>query len=496
MSLKQISFSPELLDAPEVKDIEMDKSCLSADMDLSQVNFADGTPGHNLFNTNLSPQLGGGIPKESNDNNEYKYNEHYEHNDTNSESEQKDYISSPNVDDELQKVNFWEQSGGTDLENLESEVTLAEITNNPDNPGEDPQQADDAIDENDRDYEEDGHSVESRLNEIRKMQMEMDSVENREEIKELENLKMKELNFDLTSLSKKLEHAMDLYWDKNLDMVYVESKVDQYIKNYNSKDYETYRKMLIYVLTKTKAGYKLTIGNKGEYILHKGNESNYDIKLTPPKYIDLSIDTRRLKKEIKETLFKLYDTKSELIDNADKLLEEDLKEFRQLQKKYYDLIHTEAIYDSYHKKINDRKDDEIELFLNFIRKKNNFKNDAVHSIETKYVKAPISFQENIRQSKISSLELFNQIQNKFEKHYAINEKMSKEDTKEMKGLIKKYLTTGNTTTILHMIEQFQTKHKKMVNIIIEKKPVIDVKSSGKRKSKSKKKSKPKKEKRK
>lgn len=473
MSLKQISFSPELLDAPEVKDV--DQSCLSADMDLTQVNFTDGTPsqGQSLFDTNLPPQLGGGISEDDKQNYEHIEIQKSGHED--------------NREDELKKADFWGQSGGADLENLESEVTMDEITNNPDNPGEDPEQADDAIDENDREYEEDGDSIQSRLDEIRKIQMEMNTLENREEIKELENMKMNELNFDLASLSKKLEHAMDLYWDKNLDIAYIENKVEQYIKNYNSKDYETYRKMLIYVLTKTKAGYQLTIGKKGEYILHKGNESNYDIKLTPPKYIDLSIQTNKLKKEIKDTLFKLYDAKSELVDNADKLLEEDLKEFRSLQKKYYELKHTEAIYDSYHKKINDRKDDEIEMFLNFIKKKNNFKNDAIHSIETKYVKAPISFQEEIRQSKISSLELFNQIRNKFEKHYATNEKMSKEDSKEMKVLIKRYLTTGNTSAILHMIEQFQTRHKKMVNIIIEKKPIIDVKSSGKRKSKSKRK---------
>lgn len=479
MSIKQISFSPELLDSPEVKDV--DESCLTSSLDMTQIDFKDNPDGHNFnFEANLPLQSGGDMDaNEPKVNEEVKVSEDIKVNDD--ELEEKETEG-------LNKVDLWGQSGGADLDNLESEVTMDEITNNLDNPGEDPIQADDAIDENDRSYEEDGNTVQERLNEIRQFQMEMNTEETKEELRELENMKMNSLDFDLESLTKKLENEMDLYWDKNLDIAFVENKVDEYIRNYESKEYETYRKMLVYVLTKTKAGYKMSIGNKGEYILHKGDEKNYDIKLTPPKYIDLDRDGKKLQKEIKDTLFELYDTKVELVNNADKLLDEDLSHFRKLQKKYYNLKHTEAIYEAYHKKINDRKDDEIEMFLNFVKKKNNYKNDTVYAIDTKYVKAPVSFQDNIRQAKISSLELYNQIRNKFEIHAASSDKMTKEETKEMKELIKKYLSTGNTSAILNLIEQFQNKLKKMVNVIIEKKPVIDVsKNVGKKKSKSKKK---------
>ena len=109
---------------------------------------------------------------------------------------------------------------------------------------------------------------------------------------------MNDLDFDIESLSKKLEQEMNLYWDKNLDITYIENKVDEYIKNHESKEYETYRKMLTYILSKTKAGYILSINKKGDYILHKGNEDKYDVKLTPPKYIDLTKETDKLNDEI------------------------------------------------------------------------------------------------------------------------------------------------------------------------------------------------------
>jgi hypothetical protein len=486
MSVKQISFSPELLDTPELKEVNFDESvCHSkTDTDLSNFEFSSlDTIQKFNFDANLPVQSGGDATKEkqeieetenpSENNNEDPNEDNNE--DNNQEIENVD-LTQDDDDNDLTPINFGEQSGGVslDLANLDSDVTMDEVTNNQDNPGEDPQQADDIIDENDREYEEDGTSIKERLNEIMEIHKEMSTPENQNLIQDLENKRLDNVTIDLNLLTQKLERELDLYWDKNLDIAFIEKKVDEYIKNHESKEYETYRKMLMYILSKTKAGYKVTINNKSEYVMHKGDESKYDVKLIPPKYIDLKTENTKLQREITNTKFSLYQHKLDILENADIIMEEDLKEFRKLQKKYYDLKHKEVIYDKYHKKINNRPDNEIDMFLNFIKKKSNFKTDVAQTIETKYIKAPLEFQESIKQSKISSLQLFNEIKNKFEMKSKSNEKFTKEEKKEMKNLIKKYLTTGNTLTVLNMIGQFQNKYKKQINIIIEKKPVIDV----------------------
>jgi hypothetical protein len=294
------------------------------------------------------------------------------------------------------------------------------------------------------------------------------------------------LDFDIKLLSQKLEQEMDLFWDKNLDIAFVERKIEEYINNYESKDYDTYRKMLMYIMTKTKMGFQLTFDNNGVYILHRGDESKYDIKLTPPKYISLDTGMANLKEEIKNVTFQLYNIKSELVDNAEKIMDEDMTEFRKLQKKYYDLIHKKAIYEGYHKKINNRSDDEVEMFLNFIKRNSNFRNDTNYIIDTQYIKVPLQFKNDVQQNKISSLELFNQIKNKFEQKMGDTKiKFTKDEQKEIKELIRKYIKTGNATVVISMIEQFHIKQKKSVNFIIEKKPIIDV-AKNKKKSKGKK----------
>jgi len=479
MTVKQISFSPELLNTPELKELNFDEPvCHSkVDTDLSNFEFSSlaNTQKFN-YDANLPIQFGGKPKKNKLINEPENIEEHKELTQTGGNDEDSNQLTQTGDDfEDLKPINFG-QSGGfsLDLENLNSDITMDEVTNNQDNPGEDPPQADDIIDENNREYEEDGTTIKERLSEIMEIHKEMSTQENQQLIQDLENKRLDDVTIDLDLLTQKLEKELDLFWDKNLDIAFIEKKVNEYIQNHESKEYETYRKMLMYILSKTKTGYVVTVNKKGDYVMHKGNESKYDVKLTPPKYIDLTTETTKLKKEITETKFSLYQHKLDILENADKIMEEDLKEFRKLQKKYYDLKHKEVIYDTYHKKINNRPDNEIEMFLNFIRKKSNFKTDITQTIKTKYIKVPLEFQESIRQSKISSLELFNEIRNKFEMKLKANEKFTKEENKEMKNLIKKYLTTGNTSTVLNMINQFQNKHKKQINIIIEKKPVIDV----------------------
>lgn len=492
MSVKQISFSPELLDTPEITPVNLDSDggCdLTSNADFTQIDYMPNQnpqPINNLLSSNPPPlpmQMGGDMdmdieathvnfdsPEQSSLNHD---------NTTNIDNNITTDINNNNINNNNKtEVNGSNneslyQMGGSyvDIDNIENETDIEEIEENPDNPGEDPMQMDDAIDENDQEFKEDGMSLTERLSQIRNIEAEMTTEENQQLIKELENTRISDLDFDIKLLSQKLEQEMDLFWDKNLDIAFVERKIEEYIENYESKEYDTYRKMLMYILTKTKMGYKLSITNNGVYILHKGDESKYDIKLTPPKYIDLNIEMGRLNEEIKDITFQLHDIKTELLENAEKIMDDDMNDFRKLQKKYYDLIHKKAIYEGYQKKINKRGDDEVEMFLNFIKRNSNFRNDANYIIDTKYVKVPLDFKNNIQQTKMSSLELFNQIRNKFEK---IEGKIKKEEQKELKELITKYLKVGNASVIIGIIEQYHTKQKKSINIIIEKKPIVDV----------------------
>lgn len=487
MSIKQISFSPELLDTPEVNPINIDDmsaggSCeLTSDADLTQLDFTSTAQSHypsELLgpNPSLLTQIGGGLSKP--------------------EPNTQPMVGGFGVDLEANKINLnnmptqpairlSSQSGGDviDMDNFEDETNIEELGYNQDNPGEDPPQMDDMIDENDDAYKDDNLSLTEKLKELRNVQEEMNIDENQQIIKELENTKIADLDFDLSLLSKKLEYEMDLFWDKKLDIAFIENKIEEYIGNYESKDYETYRKMLMYILTKTKMGFKLTINKSGEHILHKGDETKFEIKLTPPKYINLDKATLDLKQEIKDITFQLYDLKSELVENAEKIMDEDTSKFRKLQKTYYDLIHKKAIFEGYFKKINKRGDDEVEMFLNFIKRNSNFRNDSTYIIDTQYIKVPLSFNNDLTQTKMSSLELFNQIRNKFEQHIGTKTKFTKIEQNEIKELIKKYVQVGNAAKVVGMIEQFNIKQKKSINYIVEKKPIINVSNKNDKKSK-------------
>lgn len=462
MSLKQISFSPELLDAPEVKSVSMTDSGTSeqCDMtsktDLSQIDFV-GLPlntqvgGFHTFNEIPTQSMSEPIPEEP----------------------MSEPIPEESMSDgmELKEVNFDSpesqapQSGGfkkLDVNNESSDID------------EDPMLIDTIKDE----------TLSSKMKELRSFDTETKTKEQDENDKGLENAKIPDMDdYDLSELNNELTKEMNLYWDKELDEAYVENKVKQYINNYYSDEYKTYRSMFMYILSKTKIGYKVTLNQKGEYVLYKGNMDVYDIKLTPPKTVDINIGIRNMNKEMKELEFELYEMKTQLIDNADRIMDEDIQEFNKLQKKYYNIKHNKAIYQQYYKKINKQDDNEVDMFLNFMRKKTNQKNELIHVIETKYVSAPESFQENIRQSKISSLQLYNQIIDTFQTNSQTKQKMDKKQKQELHTLIKKYLTTGDAHTIIQSIEQFHKELKKRVNIVIEKKPIIDIKKHNKSKGK-------------
>jgi len=447
MSLKQISFSPELLYSPEIRDIPMpEEPCqFTAKMDLSQIEY-------------ISPRINnqyGGRTKEEN----MGLSSH--------EDEDED------KDEGLNPVNFdsHPQAGGFEFQ-IESDTTMNEVTNNPDNPGEDPPQADDIIDENRRSH---NWSINDRIRELKKINSEVTSVEQEARNKELEEINIDDsMDYDLTELNNQLVKELDLYWDKELDEAYVENKVNEYIDNYNSPEYKTYRSMFMYILSKTKIGYHVDVNSKGEYLLYKNHMDNYEIRLVPPKYVNVADKLLDLDEELKKLEFDLSNLKMDLVDNADRIVDADTLQFKKMQKEYYNTKHIKAIYIAYYTKINKLEGNESEMFINFMRKKTNSKNETIHVIETNYVKTSEIFQENIKQLKISSLKLFNQVMDTYHKQSQSGKKLNKSEQKELHVLIKKYLITGSANTIIHIVEQYHKEFKKRVPFVIEKRPIIDV----------------------
>ena len=487
MSIKQISFSPELADAPEMKDINL---TATSSTDLSEVNFFDDTT-HSMekdylfdlkpvsFDT-LPPQEGGdNNPGEDGTSGDYnpfddKTVDNNEKDDSSSHGggglinfddpsptqvnlvpDTPDTTQIPEIPDSYSPPNDFMPPMETSVDSLMEtsiETPMEQVGGGEED---DPRPIDDAIDENDRNF-------------LSKFE------EETTEDKILQDFSVgMEFDFDLDALQQELSQQMDLYWQKNLDITHIESKVDAYIKNYKSEEYETYRKMFIYIMSKTKTGYKIDINKKGEYLLHRGDVDKYDVRLVPPKYINLKIELPKLKKELENLEFQLHEMRLELIENVDKLLEDDLAEFRKKQKEYYNLKHQEEIYRQYYKKINNIEEDQVEMFLNLIKKKINTKNETVHIIETNFINVPKSFQENIQNNKTTSLELYNKVIDTVHKHSG--QKMNKEQKSELSGLIKQYLKNSNVSNIVHTIEQYQKEMNKRINIIIDKKPVIETK---------------------
>lgn len=494
-NIKQISFSPEYLEAPEVKTFPLPNGggCdLSSKSDLSTIEFAS-LP---INTTKLSggakidvEQLTSNQPNttsgDSYGGNYNSYGGGYESDDdseltpVNFNTSGKEYDTGELPDSLLPKKSLENhiQHGGLSMQ-IESDTTIDEITSNPDNPDEDPEPADDKISDNDSNYESQFNvNISNRIKEIEDITAKIQQSENNEEDQKLINVDVKyNVEFDLNTLRNKLSDDMDLYWAKELDQAYVELKIKEYIDNYNSTEYKTYKSMLEYVMSKTKAGYTLTFTEKGEYILHRGDVTKYEIKLTPPTYLHIDVAMKDIQKELVETEFKLNELKYALVENSDKIMEDDMITFRKLQKKYYELAHQKVIITGYVKQINKKEDNPVQMYLNFVKKKANPKGEMIRIIETNYVDAPKSFRDDIRNTKIASLEVYNEIKN-MNQSYNATHKITKEQQKSLHTNIKKYLTTGTAQSTVNITEQYNKKLQKEINFIVFKKPVIDVKKS-------------------
>lgn len=363
------------------------------------------------------------------------------------------------------------QSGGVMSNLIESDTDMDEIINNQDNPGEDPIQVEDALEDiidnmGDNMVGRSLHNLKASSSKV------IQEVENdiMDDIEEIED----EFDLDLEKLQNEISKELHLDIEKEINQEFINRKVKEYIDNYNSEEYKLFQSMLIYIYSKVKVDYHIDIDNDGSYLLYKNGNNKYDIKLTPPMYRNINSSIEKIDKEIKSLEFKMYDVKHELINNSDRILDEDMEIYKHLQKVHYDLIHEKEILKQYYKKINEKEDEQVMMFLNFLKKKTNPKGEIVNIIDTHHLEVPKSVQDMIKTNKVMALEKYNLVTNYYEKNIINKPNVIKPDYQQYQLLIKEYLVATNSHSVNDIVEQFKRKLKKEIDFVIFKRPIIDM----------------------
>lgn len=354
------------------------------------------------------------------------------------------------------------QHGGVMSNIFESDTDMDEVLNNQDNPGEDPDQVEDVMEDLNRTI----RNVQSDSNKVMK-EIEHDMIDDIDEVED-------EFDLDLEKLQEEISKELNLDIKTEINREFVNRKVKEYVDNYRSDEYKLFQSMLIYIYGKIKIDYYIEIDDDGSYVLYKKGANKYEIKLTPPKYQNIKDSITKIDKELHELEFKLYDVKHELINNSDRILDEDMEIYKHLQKVHYDLIHEKEILKQYYKEINEKEDEQVMMFLNFMKKKTNPKGEIVNIIDTHHLEVPKSVQDMIKTNKMIALEKYNLVNTYYEKNVVNKPNIIKTDYQQYQMLIKEYLAANNSHSANDIMEQFKRKLKKEIDFVIFKRPVIDM----------------------
>jgi hypothetical protein len=280
----------------------------------------------------------------------------------------------------------------------------------------------------------------------------------------------------------------------------INSKVDLYLENYNSDEYQSYIKYFNAIYKASNQKYSIRKDNEGniylikrvhtekekENLKKKTKESVYDvinsinnkdymkdylIKLTPPKYLNIHDELKIIKSQLNILSGEIKILQNDLIELGSEITNEDVKKFQRLREKFYKLINKKYIYSKYYDEVNQLFDTEVKQNIYATEIVSQIDKNDMKFYKLKYhlIKAPETLINNITNEIKTNLENYSEI---------ILFTSSDDNKKEYTNKIKNFLNSKkeNEVKIQNELNNIILNSKNKINYIIKKLPKLDIKT--------------------
>ncbi len=282
----------------------------------------------------------------------------------------------------------------------------------------------------------------------------------------------------------------------------IDSKVSMYLENYNSDEYQNYLKYLqiIYSASSQKYSVRRDIesniylvkrapqskelkGKKTKETIEdimndKDYKKNYMIKLTPPEYLDIQEELKKINNELNVLSGYVKIIQKDLIELGIDIKKEDIKAFEKIRNKFYKLINKKHIYTKYYQDVNNlfEESEKTNIYANELisfEDKNDIKS---YKLKSYIVGASNILVDNLTNQLKENIDKFSEIFNMVNNEN--NTENDIENNKEYKKLIKDFLINkkNNEDKTQKELNSLINFSKVKINFIIKKLPKIDVKS--------------------
>ncbi len=273
----------------------------------------------------------------------------------------------------------------------------------------------------------------------------------------------------------------------------IDVKVNMYLDNYNSDEYQAYLKYFQSIYSASNQKYSIRRDHDGNIYLikrpslpkelkgKKTRESvsdilndkdftkDYLIKLTPPEYLNVQDELKNITRQLNLLSGDIKILQSDLIELGSDITKDDIKKFEKIRQKFYKLINKKHIYTKYYNQVNNIFDDESKQNIYAKEIISDIDENDIKIFKLKYhvVKAPDSFVENITTQIKNNLENYSQI---------INDDGGNQ--KEYKTKLKTFLENkrDNENRVQKELNDLISFSKNKVDFLIKKLPVLDIKT--------------------
>lgn len=272
----------------------------------------------------------------------------------------------------------------------------------------------------------------------------------------------------------------------------LEAKVNVFLDNYNSHEYQEYLKYFQSIYSASIQKYSVRRDNEGNIYLVKrvhakelkgkktresvyeiindtNFKTNYMIKLTPPEYLNVQDEISKLTKELNVLSGDIKVLQSDLIELGSNINKDDIKKFEKVRQKFYKLINKKHIYTKYYNDVNGIFDENIKhnISAKEIITETDENDIKIYKLKYHVVGVSDEFIDTSTSQIKNNLENYAQI---------INDPGNNE--KEYKSKIKTYLDIKqeNENKTKKELNGLISTSKSRINFLIKKLPKIDIKS--------------------
>lgn len=281
----------------------------------------------------------------------------------------------------------------------------------------------------------------------------------------------------------------------------INSKVNLYLENYNSNEYQSYLKYFNAIYNASTQKYSIRRDNNSNIYLikrsyqdnakdlrgKKTKESVYDvikdlnskeymkdylIKLTPPVYLNINNELKTLTQQLNILSGEIKILQNDLIDLGSEITNEDVKKFERLREKFYKLINKKYIYSKYYDEVNELFETETKQNIYAKEIVSQIDENDVKFYKLKYhlIKAPETLINNITYEIKTNLENYTEI--------ILSTDTNTTNKKEYQDKIKNFLNIKKESEnkIQTEMNNIILNSKNKIDYIVKKLPKLDIKT--------------------